>query len=201
MSQKPVRTFCLCLAAVLCAQATLAAAAEEAFVTGLTEENIVGFLQDMRHRSMGENGDFGPDETIAWLERHMNPGGRFVSNLRYEIPGYPTQDTEMTLGRDDFIAGVVEGRSVIRDYSTLIKIEEMKISGSGQSATVRTTGTEKGLMPWPNEKGEQEYVPVEGHSDCQQKIAVSLNNYIQLSEADCKTVITFLPFGGKPLEE
>ena len=187
---------------VLCVLAFCAAAAparaetenQEAFVRVLTEDNIRAFLEEARAISTSRMLDMGEDEIAAYLDRHLSGKGSFRSTTTYEIPGYPLQEVPMEYAKDEFIASVVEGQGLMEDYETALDISSIKIAGNGQSASLRAVISENGRIPWPDGKGGTEMVTVKGLSECDQKVAISLTNYIQLVDTDCKTVITFAPF-------
>ena len=171
------------------------------FVTHLTEDNIALFLEETKAVSLGKRDDMLPEDIGTYLDRHLAPKGSFHSKTKFEIPGYPEQETEMKLDRDEYISQVLEGQNLIADYETTIEIKKIKIENGGRSATVTTVSTDHGKMPWPDGQGEEKMVPIKGSSECEQRLIVSLKNYIQMADASCKTVISFLPFGDKPLGE
>ena len=184
-----------------CGGARTAAAQSSDFVTQLTEDNIALFLEETKTVSLGKRDDMLPEDIESYLNHHLAPKGSFRSKTKFEIPGYPIQEAEMKLNRDEYIAKVLEGQDLIADYETAIEIKKIKIENGGRAAMVTTVSTEHGKLPWPDGQGNEKTVPVKGHSECEQKLIVSLSNYIQMADADCATVISFLPFGDKPLGE
>lgn len=193
---------CMALAVMAACGGTRAAMAQGGdFVTQLTEDNIALFLDETKTVSLGKREDMMPEDIESYLNRHLAPKGNFRSKTKFEIPGYPVQETEMKLNRDEYIAKVLEGQGLIAEYETTIEIKKVKIENGGRSATVTTASTEHGKMPWPDGQGEEKIVPIKGHSECEQRLIVSLSNYIQMADANCATVISFLPFGDKPLGE
>lgn len=186
-------------AAVFASGARGALAADEDFITRMTDDNVALFLEEVREVSLGKRDDMMLEDIEAYLGRHLAPKGSFRSKTRFEIPGYPVQETEMKLGRDEYIENVLQGQNLIRDYETAVEIKSIKIGNGGKSAEVETVSTDRGKMPWPDSQGEEKLVSIEGKSTCAQRLIVSFNNYIQMADAACETVIKFLPFGDKPL--
>lgn len=191
----------LCLTALL---ATPVAAQDGDFVQTLTDQNIRAFLE--RTQTLSTSGDHGAsDEDLRiYFTRHIADKGEFRSRLHFEMPGFPTQDAETAYKKDDFIGNVIEGRDLMADYSATFEIKKMKIAGNGRSAKIESIITEKGKLPWPpsstGQQGSQQILPVEGRSECEQTLIVSLTNYIQMASAACRTAISFAPFD-KPLGE
>lgn len=169
-------------------------------VLRLTKENIAGFLQEMRTVSMGERTDMLPGEIDAWLQRHLSADGSFRSKTTFILPGYPEQAAEMKIGRAGFIDNVIGGKNLILDYETALTVKEIKIAGNGKSASVTTASADSGKMPWPGDDGSEKMIPIQGASECTQKIALSPADYIEITDAECVTSIRFLPFD-KPLGE
>ena len=192
---------CIILATIML-QAPAAAVAQTAdFVTQLNENNIALFLEETKTVSLGKRDDMLPEDIETYLARHLAPKGSFKSKTKFEIPGYPNQDMEMKLSREEYIKSILDGQNLISDYETTIEIKKMEIENGGRAANVTTISTDHGKMPWPNGQGEDKLVPMKGTSECEQRLIVSFNNYIQMANATCTTVITFLPFGDKPLGE
>lgn len=171
------------------------------FVMSLTEENIVTFLEEVRTMAIGKNDYFSDGEITAYFKKHLAHKGQFRSKTLYEIPGYPPSETELKVGKKEYIEQVLQGQGTIHDFETSIEIKEIKIAGTGKSATLTTTSIEKGKMPWPDGQGSDGLVSIEGRSDCKQKIIISLSHYIQMASAECDTTISFMPFGDTPLGE
>jgi len=172
------------------------------YVTSLNEDNIRGFLKEVGDISTGQRADMLNDDVIDYFNNHMADRGKFKSTMRYEIPGFPTHDTEMKLDKEQYINTIVNGRHMMEDYQSTIDIQDLKISGNGKSATFTSVITEKGKMPFPKDPkkpNDVDIVPIEGKSKCDQRVIISYNNFIQMAGAACQTIISFDPFGGKPL--
>lgn len=172
------------------------------FVALLDETNIRQFLEEVSQISTGQRADLLDEDVVDYFTNHMAEKGEFQSTMRYQIPGFPTQDTVMKLSRDEYINVVVKGRFMLEDYTTAVDVQDLKISGNGKSATFKSITRERGKMPFlkdPEKKDVIEMIPIQGESVCDQKLIVSFNNFIQMAQAECTTVISFDPFGGKPL--
>lgn len=99
----------------------------------------------------------------------------------------------MTLDRDEFIAHVIKGRSLMENYQAKLSVENIDIARGGKKATVLTRTKENGTMHFPHQ-GTQEAMPVTGESRCTQHLVLSKEKYIQVFRADCRTDIRFSPF-------
>lgn len=171
------------------------------FVTVLTADKIQAFLEESRNLAVGRDIATAQEDITRYFQNHLAEKGVFKSKTRYELPGFPAQEGEMKLNKEEYIAYVIEGRDLLEDYRTTIEVRAIEISGSGRSATIQTTSTERGKMPWVDEQGNPALIPIDGVSDCEQRLVVSPANYIQLAQADCNTLISFSPFGDTPLGE
>ena len=172
------------------------------FVTSLNETNIRAFLREVGEISTGQRPDMLDDDVANYFTNHMVEKGRFTSRMRYEIPNFPTQETKMELDKGQYINTVNKSRYMMENYHADIDIWDLKITGNGKQATFTSIITEKGKMPFPKDPknpDDVDIIPIEGRSSCEQKLVISFNNFIQMARADCETVISFDPFGDKPL--
>lgn len=199
------RSFFIFVFTLLCLNSALPRMAyandQSDFVMSLTEDNIVAFLEDVRTMAIGKNDYFSDREIATYFKKHLANKGQFRSKTLYEIPGYPPSETDLKVGKKEYIEQILQGQGTIHDFETSIEIQEINIAGTGKSATLTTTSIEKGKMPWPNSQGTNELVSIEGRSECEQRIILSLSHYIQMASADCDTTISFMPFGDTPLGE
>lgn len=171
------------------------------YISALTEENISQFLEETRTLASSSDMGFYSEDRKAYFTRHIAPKAKFTSKTRFELPGYPVKEGEMSYDKEVFIQNVTDGNGTLEEYSVEIDIEEVDISNSGRSATVRTNITETGRLPWPNEQGGEKLIPVKGTTACEQGLAISPTNYIQMTSANCETQISFSPFEGDVLGE
>ncbi len=171
------------------------------FIVALDEQNIRDFLREVSEISTGQRPDLLDDDLIDYFANHIAEKGEFKSSIRYQIPGFPTQDSEMVLAREEYINSVINGRFLMEDYKAEIDIQDLKIAGNGKSATFKSVTKEKGRMPMAKdeEKKQIEMIPIQGESTCEQRLIVSFNNFIQMAKAECTTLVSFDPFAGKPL--
>ena len=120
--------------------------------------------------------------------------GYFKSAIKYNVPGFPSQENSMSLDKDQFIDSVLSGQQALQDYESSIDIQSIKISRDKTKATVQTRSTENGVMPIPSESGSAEMIPVRGDSSCDQILMLE-KKIIQMYSANCTTEITFIsPF-------
>lgn len=172
------------------------------FITVLTEQNIKDFLRESGEITTGQRPEMMDEDIANYFTNHMSERARLRSRMSYEIPNFPTQESDMELGRNEYINTVINGRYMMENYTANIEIRDLNITGNGKQANFTSIVTEKGNMPFPSDPekpNDLEMIPIEGISECEQKLVVSYNNFIQMLTADCKTSISFDPFAGKPL--
>ncbi len=180
----------------------------EDFIVALNKQNIEAFLKEVSEITTGQRPDMLHDDVENYFTNHVTNKSTFKSVMKYNIPGFPTQDIDMELDKDQYIKMVLKGLYMLQDYQTEVSIENLKIGSNGKSATFKSRTKEKGRMPWvkdsenkDNSEGNQnaEMIPIEGESVCEQKLIISYNNFMQMAKAECSTAISFDPFAGKPL--
>lgn len=162
-------------------------------IAKLTEENVTAFINKTTEITAGGVTDMSPEEIAAYLEGHIEKKARFKSTMKYNIPGYPPQETSMSLEKKDFIESVKKGAEEISDYDSEIQIESIKISSKGDKATVGTTSIEHGMMPMSLDGVSTQMIPVDGSSSCTQILTLE-KGVIQMFGANCVTVINFTPY-------
>lgn len=155
-------------------------------VSSLTEDNIRAFIARTSDVTNHKAADLADDGVKTYLETHLHPSARFKSKLTYEIPGFPSKETELALDKDEFIDSVRQGSQAVAEYSNEITVKEVKIAADGKNATVKTESTEEGMM---NVEGQN--VPIVGRSSCDQIIMLSDDRVIQMFNANCSTNIQF----------
>lgn len=176
------------------------------FVTKLSEDNVRTFIADIQRVVSAGSGGAAADEVANWFNNHIADKARFDSVMQYEMPGYAAQESTMSLGKEEYINGVLSAGAAMSDYKQDVQIVDIKISGGGRSAKVKTRITETGQMPWPKDEpapdgrvGDMVPMPVKGVADCEQTIGISINNFIQMQKAECRTVMSFDPFEAQEL--
>lgn len=167
-------------------------------VTRLTATAISDFIEEMQNAAAGSSG-LDPEQTLEYFQLHLADDGIFRSRTTYNLPGFPARDSQMAYDKDGFIANIANGQGLMQDYSTSVTILDIQMNGP-HAATIQTNIKETGKMPWPDGNGGETRLPIEGFSDCEQKLAISNEGYIQLAGANCTTVINFSAFS-KPLGE
>ncbi len=177
------------------------AQAQTDYVTSLDEETVKKFIADVQRMVMTGMQTMTADDVANWFNNHIATKARFESMMKYEMPGYPAQDSTMSIGKEEYINGILSARSTMSDYQQDVQIQEIKIGNGGRSAKVRTKITETGNMPWPKDGAmpdgrppEMVPMPVTGTAECEQTIGISINNFIQMQKAACRTVMSFDPF-------
>lgn len=159
-------------------------------VKKLNKKNITEFIEKTTDIASGNSLE-NVEEIQEFLTIHLHEKARFKSSMKFNIPGFPTQETALTLNKEDFIEHARQGASALSDYQNEITIKSIKISKDKRKATVQTISQESGMMDIDDGTGNAQQVPVEGSSSCQQIIMLNNKNYIQMYQANCKTEIFF----------
>ena len=164
----------------------------EELLKKMTQENVTAFIQEATEITAGKREDMTPEQIAEFLDRHLEKKAHFKSLIKYNIPGYPPQDTTMSLDKKEYIEGIAKGKETLEGYESEILIKSVKILKNGTEAMVQTNGYEAGIMPMPVEGGTTKNVPMEGNSICSQ-ILVLNDGIIQMYGANCETVVNFMP--------
>jgi len=171
-------------------------------VRSLNENNITTFLEDMKALGRGQSMDMSGGDIYDYLDDHIADKAYFESTMSFEIPGMPREENNVKMTKTEYMTAFMSGIDGMESYETKLEIQEMEIGNSGRTAELKTLSTETGKLEWGEEEnGEPRIVPVIGESECEQKIAISLSNVIQMAKAVCKTHIRFDPFAGKELDD
>lgn len=160
----------------------------------LTRNNIKEFIKETTALTSGQKKDVSNDEIAFYLENHLDPDARFKSVVTFAMPGFPAQERELSVNKEEFIEQTLSGEKALGDYKNKIRVGSIKIAKNGRRASVKTTGIETGTMAIPNAEGGSEDVPVEGVSSCDQILKLSDSGNIQMYNANCKTTIEFEQF-------
>ncbi len=187
-------------AAALCLLALPAHADKDGRTRSLSKSNVQDFLETMREIGTGENIDMEDADVREYLDKHIADKAHYESAITYEIPGMPRQETQASLTKEQYIETLLNDLPNMQSYEAEVSINDIKITSSGRIADLKTVITESGTLPWgENEDGSPRLIPVKGTSQCDQKVVISLSNYIQMAKAVCTTLIRFDPFAGKEL--
>ena len=160
----------------------------------LNKDIITEFIHKTSDMTSGANLEMSSEDIVEFLEIHLDKKARFKSTMKYNIPGYPAQETSMSLDKEDFIKSIQDGAQSMEDYENEIRIKMIKIAKNGKKATVQTEGFETGIMPVSTDGVTTQNVPIEGRSSCNQIISLGKKGVIQMYSAQCTTEITFLSY-------
>jgi hypothetical protein len=182
-------------------------AAPPDFVTRLDRENVTAFINDVQRVVKTGSATMSAQDMADYFNNHIAEKAVFASTMKYEMPGYPAQESALQIGKVEYINGVLGGTGLMKSYEHAVEIKDVEIGNGGRSAKVKTVISEKGEMPWPRdgkpaaEGAAPDLVPmpVSGTSTCEQTIIISLNNFVQMQRADCYTVLSFDPFESQEL--
>ena len=163
-------------------------------VKKLNKDNVKAFITSTSQMTKGGD-EFTSAEAIrTYLEKHLAKDARFISTMTYHIPDMQPQSTSVNFDKTKFMQTVNEGAESIDSYENTVSITDIKIAWGGKKAFVKTESTETGFMAVPGDnEGDLEDVPIEGKSNCAQVITLQ-KGVIQMSNAVCKTDITFSGF-------
>jgi len=159
-------------------------------IKSLNEANITKFVEETTALTNGRTGDLSRDDIQEYLTNHLHKQSRFISKITYIIPGFPPQDSVISLGKDEFMATIAEGSDAVEEYENTVEVTSIDISKDQRKATVLTHGTEQGMM----EVQPGQSVPIIGTSNCTQILMLSKNDILQMFNAKCETSIEFTGF-------
>lgn len=158
----------------------------------LTDEVISEFIQKTTAILSGRTAGMDLDEVQSYLERHLHEDSRFKSTMVYRVPGFPAQESALSVNKKEFIDSVKTGEESLDNYETTVEVLNIKISRDGRKATVQTVSQEAALMPISEgADGSQETVQLQGSSTCTQILMLSKNDVLQMYNANCRTTISF----------
>lgn len=157
----------------------------------LTEQNIEAFIRKTTALSAGEQGDLSDHDVEKYFETHLDEDARFKSTIKYNIPGFPSQENALALNKESFIQNMKDARASLQNYETDVTVKNINISSDKKKATVSTESYETGVMPVPTQDGSVQEIPMEGMSRCNQIITLSTKGIIQMYSAICTTKINF----------
>lgn len=82
----------------------------------LTEENISAFIQTTTEMSTNARSGSSETDLVMYFQEHIRDNANFRSNVTYNIPNYPAQQTDLSLTKDEYINSLMQGRDSIDDY-------------------------------------------------------------------------------------
>lgn len=195
----------LFIACFLCASSycTTARASDndEPRIRALTTENIKAFLNILQEIGQGQDNLPYDMSAETYLQRHLADNAYYESAMVFNIPGMPPEKTTMKMDKLQYIHSLQKGLSIMHAHETTMKIDKIDIARNKRQATLETTITEKGEIPWGEKNGAPRMVNVIGISECEQNIVIPPINRIQLAKAVCSTKIKLDPFAGKKLDD
>jgi len=159
-------------------------------VSQLTDSNIRDFVYDMTDMANNAHSSSGSEGQGDFFAMHLHPNAFFKSSIIYAIPGFPQQENEITLNKEQYIENLVNSGQMMRDFSAEVSIQNIRISKDKTRATIETTTNEHATMLIPA-AGMTEYVPMNGTSKCSEILMLSDNDVIQIYSANCTTKMSF----------
>lgn len=161
----------------------------------LSEDSVAEFITKTAAIMSGHVGDMSDRQIVNYLDRHLEKDARFKSILQYNTPGFPSQETAMSFGKEAFIDNIKDGQKKVNDFESKIEILSISLSKDRKKAIVKTRSMEEAMLPIPMGNGETQTVPVEGDALCDQIITINKRGVLQMFSASCMTTINFLPYG------
>ncbi len=161
------------------------------FVRKLTPASIDAFLHETQAVLSGTHPEgVSIDDMGNYFVNHLGDAGVFRSTIRFEIPDHPAQERPLVLNKQAYIENLVQGRLTLRDYRAgYEKVAAPVIAADGKSATIAIRTVEQGYMPVNDKGGETVMMPFAGVSECAETLAISWNHFIQVTGAECRTVL------------
>lgn len=160
-------------------------------IESLTSDNVGAFINDFATTSTSLRN--GPDrhKLVEYMMAHLSEEGRYKTRVSYRVADGTDQETQMDMGRMEFIGHTLQGLKSMEKHETRTNIEHIKIAEGGKEARVIVTSYERGVMPVENPFGDVAKMPVLGMSHCAQDIVLSPDKTIQIRGAECVTTINF----------
>ena len=181
--------YCGVCALFFCFLAQDVAAQSSHNVNKLTNSNIEAFVLDITQKA-NEVDSLDHGDLSRFFEKHLHPKAFFKSSMSYLIPGYPTQESNISFDKSKYIESLLGSSSNVSDFEADVVIKNIKISKDKKKATLETITTENAVMQVP-QNGSIEYVPMYGNSKCRQILMLSDQNNIQIYSANCETQMSF----------
>ena len=160
-------------------------------VSKLTERAVEKFIRKTTNITKGRSGELDPAAIEKYLKNHLHKDAHFKTTMTYNIPGFPSQESSISLNKEDFINSVQEGAGSVQSYDNEIQIDSIKISNDQRVATIKTTSSETGTIQIGDGTGGAQDIPMIGISKCTQILKLSKKRVIQMHNAICKTEIQF----------
>jgi hypothetical protein len=152
----------------------------------LTEDNVTAFIRDVSDITAGRRTAMDAYAVTAYFMQHVADDGAFKSNIRSSIPGMAERD--VTMDKKAFISDVLQDMRQRGQHDATIKIEDIRITDNGRTATAITTSDESGAVQVTSpDSNDTSMVPVKAVSYCEQTISLADNHVIQMKEATCTT--------------
>lgn len=150
----------------------------------LTPHSIQAFLDESSTITHPETGG-DSSEIKEFLEKHISPRADFITNIVYDIEGYPPQMREMKMDKAGFIKNVTQSANKLQDYTSFSKLVQHDITGAGRKADIIVVTSETGYM---DIKGAM--IPFDGKTRCAQIISWKTPHGIVIESANCETILT-----------
>ena len=177
---------------ILALALTLNSDAEARIKVKKLDANIIkAFIQKTSDITSGQDLQMSQSQIQAFLKRHLHKDSRFKSSIQYDIPGFPAQANSIALNKEQFMKNIAEGSQTLEEYYNEVEILDIQISSDKRKATVKTIGTETGVMIISPDGASEQRIPIEGHSTCNQIITISKRHVVQMYNANCETKISF----------
>ena len=164
----------------------LSAQAYAASTERLTPSSIQNFLNESSRMTNPESG-YSKKEIREFLDNHIASRADFITNIIYDIEGYPPQMRKMELSKKAFIQNVTDSVGKMQDYSSFSKLIQHDITGAGRKADIVVVTGEKGFMPV-----EGTMVPFDGKTRCSQILSWKTPHGIVIESANCETILTII---------
>ncbi len=150
----------------------------------LTPDTIQAFLDESSLITHPETGK-SKEDIQDFLKKHISSRADFVTNIVYDIEGYPPQTRKIELGRPGFIKNVTDSVGKFQDYSSYAKLIEHDITNGGRKADIVVITSEKGMMQM-----QDQMVPFDGKTRCSQIIRWKTPHGIVVESASCETILS-----------
>lgn len=161
----------------------------ETRISSLNPENITAFVEDFAATSAGLRGDNNQHQIVEYMMKHLTTESRYKTRIYYRVGSSDNQQTELEMGRMEFISQILQGLKTMEKHESKTQIDYIKVEPDSRTARVVVTNYERGLVQSQDSFGDMTKIPVLGTTYCDQRVILSDNHVIQLDGAECTTTM------------
>lgn len=150
----------------------------------LSNETAAAFVREFSAIKAGQRSEMDDHAQTAYLMKHVADDGAFTKTLNSQIPGVAKVATAMK--KKEFIMEITQ---IIRQkgpHPASVKVEEIKISEDGRTATALAVINEKSAIEIKSSEDDKPSVSaVSATSYCNESVQLSNEHIIQIQSETC----------------